>query len=143
MWRCAVLAIAACGSAPPLAEPVANRAAPPGPSNDTDDDGIPDSRDACPAQPEDYDAFADEDGCPDPDNDKDGTPDDTDDCPYAPGPHDGCAVPCSATIINTDDCVLLPAVSFDADGHAAPERLDESRSSCARTRRSRASRSWA
>ena len=39
---------------------------------DTDKDGIPDSVDKCPNDPEDKDGFEDSDGCPDPDNDKDG-----------------------------------------------------------------------
>jgi hypothetical protein len=39
---------------------------------DSDGDGIANSSDACPTQPEDYDGFQDGDGCPDPDNDGDG-----------------------------------------------------------------------
>jgi len=39
---------------------------------DSDGDGIPDSLDACPHDPEDFDGFEDEDGCPEPDNDGDG-----------------------------------------------------------------------
>lgn len=34
--------------------------------DDTDADGIIDSRDACPTAPEDYDSYRDADGCPDP-----------------------------------------------------------------------------
>ena len=41
-------------------------------SKDRDGDGIPDSVDKCPDDPEDKDGFEDSDGCPDPDNDKDG-----------------------------------------------------------------------
>jgi outer membrane protein OmpA-like peptidoglycan-associated protein len=48
---------------------------------DRDADGIPDSVDACPDQPEDMDGFQDKDGCPDPDNDGDGIADATDHCP--------------------------------------------------------------
>ncbi len=33
---------------------------------DADGDGIPDASDACPAEPEDFDGFEDEDGCPEP-----------------------------------------------------------------------------
>ncbi len=51
---------------------------------DRDGDGIPNSRDRCPAKPEDRDAFEDEDGCPDPDNDRDGVPDVQDRCPLKP-----------------------------------------------------------
>jgi outer membrane protein OmpA-like peptidoglycan-associated protein len=52
---------------------------------DTDQDGIPDSEDACPQEPEDKDGFEDADGCPDPDNDKDGVADSDDECPLVPG----------------------------------------------------------
>ena len=38
---------------------------------DTDGDGYLDSVDACPLEPEDFDNFEDDEGCPDPDNDKD------------------------------------------------------------------------
>ncbi|MCA9759813.1 MAG: PorV/PorQ family protein, partial [Candidatus Eisenbacteria bacterium] len=48
---------------------------------DRDGDGIPDNVDACPDAPEDFDGFADTDGCPDPDNDGDGVLDVNDDCP--------------------------------------------------------------
>ncbi|AKQ65725.1 OmpA domain protein [Myxococcus hansupus] len=48
---------------------------------DSDGDGIIDSEDACPNEPEDFDGFEDEDGCPDPDNDQDGIPDAVDKCP--------------------------------------------------------------
>jgi len=48
---------------------------------DTDRDGIPDALDRCPTEPETFNGFEDEDGCPDPDNDKDGIPDEKDKCP--------------------------------------------------------------
>ena len=57
--------------------------------NDKDGDGIPDSVDACPNDPEDKDGFQDEDGCPDPDNDGDGIPDKQDQCPNDPEDKDG------------------------------------------------------
>jgi outer membrane protein OmpA-like peptidoglycan-associated protein len=53
-------------------------------TRDSDGDGVPDALDQCPNDPEDKDAFADEDGCPDPDNDKDGIPDLSDKCPNEP-----------------------------------------------------------
>ena len=53
-------------------------------SGDRDGDGIPDNIDKCPDQPEDFDGFQDEDGCPDPDNDGDGIPDALDKCPNEP-----------------------------------------------------------
>jgi outer membrane protein OmpA-like peptidoglycan-associated protein len=52
---------------------------------DKDGDGIPDSLDKCPEEPEDKDGFEDSDGCPDPDNDKDGIPDVSDACPNEAG----------------------------------------------------------
>jgi outer membrane protein OmpA-like peptidoglycan-associated protein len=39
---------------------------------DDDKDGIPNSMDKCPNDPEDFDGFEDSDGCPDPDNERDG-----------------------------------------------------------------------
>ncbi|MBV8756588.1 MAG: OmpA family protein [Deltaproteobacteria bacterium] len=57
--------------------------------NDHDGDGIPDSVDACPDEPEDKDGFQDEDGCPDLDNDGDGIPDSKDQCPNEPEDKDG------------------------------------------------------
>jgi outer membrane protein OmpA-like peptidoglycan-associated protein len=56
---------------------------------DRDHDKIVDSKDKCPNDPEDYDGFEDEDGCPDPDNDKDGIPDVKDKCPNTPEDIDG------------------------------------------------------
>ncbi|HTR51869.1 MAG TPA: OmpA family protein, partial [Kofleriaceae bacterium] len=56
---------------------------------DTDGDGIPDTTDACPREPEDKDGFQDADGCPDPDNDLDGIPDAKDKCPNEAEDHDG------------------------------------------------------
>jgi OOP family OmpA-OmpF porin len=57
--------------------------------NDRDGDGIPDDIDKCPDEPEDFDGFEDEDGCPDLDNDKDGIPDKLDLCPNDPEDKDG------------------------------------------------------
>jgi outer membrane protein OmpA-like peptidoglycan-associated protein len=56
---------------------------------DRDRDGIVDSADKCPNEPEDRDAFQDEDGCPDPDNDGDGILDASDKCPMEPEDRDG------------------------------------------------------
>jgi len=59
------------------------------PDGDADGDGIPDSVDKCPNEPEDFDMFEDTDGCPDPDNDHDGIPDVADKCPLDPEDKDG------------------------------------------------------
>jgi len=56
---------------------------------DGDGDGIVDSKDACPEDPEDKDTFEDEDGCPDPDNDEDGILDADDTCPLKPETKNG------------------------------------------------------
>jgi OOP family OmpA-OmpF porin len=51
---------------------------------DRDGDGLKDDVDECPAVPEDFDDFEDEDGCPEADNDRDGIPDVDDRCPDNP-----------------------------------------------------------
>jgi OOP family OmpA-OmpF porin len=56
---------------------------------DRDGDGIKDDEDQCPDDPEDFDHFKDEDGCPDPDNDNDGILDVDDRCPNVPEDQDG------------------------------------------------------
>jgi len=57
---------------------------------DQDGDGLNDSEDECPQEPEDFDGFEDEDGCPDTDNDQDGIADTEDACPNVPeGEPDG------------------------------------------------------
>ena len=63
--------------------------APPAPG-DRDGDGILDNVDKCPDQPENYNGFEDEDGCPDdPDTDGDGIPDSKDQCVLVPEDKDG------------------------------------------------------
>ncbi len=56
---------------------------------DRDGDGYRDDTDECPNEPEDFDNFADEDGCPDPDNDRDGILDVDDECDMVPEDRDG------------------------------------------------------
>lgn len=56
---------------------------------DSDGDGILDVDDQCPLDPEDFDGYQDEDGCPDPDNDGDGILDVNDQCPDEPEDKDG------------------------------------------------------
>ena len=48
---------------------------------DADHDGIPVSRDHCPGEPEDWDSYRDDDGCPEYDDDDDGLVDSEDACP--------------------------------------------------------------
>jgi outer membrane protein OmpA-like peptidoglycan-associated protein len=76
-------------------------------SKDSDGDGIPDDIDRCPLDPEDFDGFQDEDGCPDPDNDGDGIVDKIDACPNTPGP------------ISNRGCPVM-----DRDGDGIPDQLD-------------------
>ena len=80
--------------------------------NDKDGDGIPDSVDACPGEPEDRDGFQDEDGCPDLDNDGDGIPDKEDQCPNDAEDKDG--------FQDQDGC---PDRENDNDG--VPDSLDK------------------
>jgi carboxypeptidase family protein len=80
---------------------------------DRDGDGIPDTRDHCPTEPEDRDGFQDDDGCPDLDNDGDGIPDARDRCPNQAEDKDG--------IEDEDGCPDLPsevgAHVIDAEGN--------------------------
>lgn len=78
---------------------------------DSDGDGIWDSDDACPSNPEDYDGFQDEDGCPDYDNDRDGIPDERDKCPNDSEDKDG--------VQDDDGCPDL-----DNDGDGIPDSKD-------------------
>ena len=74
-------------------------------NTDPDNDGITSSTDFCPDQPEDFDGFEDEDGCPDLDNDGDGILDVNDKCPNEPEDSDG--------FENEDGC---PDLDNDGDG---------------------------
>jgi hypothetical protein len=82
---------------------------------DRDGDGIKDDVDKCPDDPEDFDGFEDEDGCPDPDNDRDGIPDVDDKCPDIPEDKDG--------IEDEDGC---PEADIgDRDGDGIPDTTDK------------------
>jgi outer membrane protein OmpA-like peptidoglycan-associated protein/opacity protein-like surface antigen len=58
-------------------------------SADNDGDGIYNDEDDCPSEPEDFDGFQDEDGCPEDDNDGDGVADADDQCPNEAEDRDG------------------------------------------------------
>jgi outer membrane protein OmpA-like peptidoglycan-associated protein len=75
---------------------------------DRDGDGIKDDVDQCPDDPEDYDDFEDEDGCPEPDNDRDGILDEDDQCPNEPEDKDG--------FEDEDGCPENNALDRDGDG---------------------------
>lgn len=72
-----------------LPEPEHDEDTPEEGDTDRDGDGIYDATDECPADPEDYDNFQDEDGCPEEDNDDDGLLDVDEDCPDDPEDFDG------------------------------------------------------
>ena len=84
-------------------------------TGDRDGDGIKDDVDKCPDDPEDYDGFEDEDGCPDPDNDKDGILDEVDDCPNDPETFNGYK--------DEDGCP--DGVVRDRDGNGIPDDVDK------------------
>ena len=75
---------------------------------DRDGDGLKDDVDKCPDNPEDFDDFEDEDGCPEPDNDRDGIVDEDDDCPLVPEDKDG--------FQDEDGCPEGDANDRDGDG---------------------------
>jgi outer membrane protein OmpA-like peptidoglycan-associated protein len=79
---------------------------------DSDHDGILDDVDKCPNDPEDYDGFQDDDGCPDPDNDNDGIIDKYDKCPNDPEDYDG--------FKDDDGCP-----DIDNDGDGIPDTIDK------------------
>jgi len=94
--------------------------------DDLDGDGIKNSLDRCPANPEDFDQFEDEDGCPERDNDKDGILDVNDKCPLQPEDidqfedEDGCPDP-----DNDKDGILDDADRLgDRDCRNEPEDRD-------------------
>lgn len=82
---------------------------------DRDGDGYRDDVDGCPDEPEDFDRFADEDGCPDPDNDRDGILDDDDECPMVPEDRDG----------DADDDGCPEGNESDRDGDGLLDDVDE------------------
>jgi len=73
---------------------------------DRDGDGYLDPDDQCPDQPENFNGYQDQDGCPDdPDTDGDGIPDSRDACRIEPEDHD--------SYLEEDGC---PEADNDADG---------------------------
>ncbi len=82
---------------------------------DRDGDGYKDDVDQCPDDPEDFDDFEDEDGCPEPDNDKDGILDVDDKCPNDPETKNGYQ--------DADGCP--DSTTFDRDGDGIPDDQDK------------------
>jgi len=107
---------------------------------DIDGDTILDDVDQCPTEPEDFDGFQDEDGCPDLDNDGDGVLDVNDGCPNDAEDidgfedEDGCPDPDNDGdgILDVDDqCPNEPGTlenngcpDPDRDGDGVPDRVD-------------------
>ncbi|MFO0714093.1 MAG: thrombospondin type 3 repeat-containing protein [Sandaracinus sp.] len=94
----------------------------PRPVHDSDGDGLKDDVDNCPADDEDFDQYADEDGCPEPDNDDDGVLDATDQCPNDAedrddvNDEDGCPDPDDDGDGIADGYDSCPAQPEDRDG---------------------------
>jgi outer membrane protein OmpA-like peptidoglycan-associated protein len=82
---------------------------------DRDGDGYKDDVDLCPDDPEDFDDFEDEDGCPEPDNDKDGLLDYEDKCPNDPETKNG--------FQDEDGCP--DNLISDRDGDGIPDDTDK------------------
>ncbi|MGB7478143.1 MAG: OmpA family protein [Polyangiales bacterium] len=85
---------------------------------DTDGDGIVDEDDACPNEPEDFDGFADEDGCPDPDPDRDGDGviDRLDNCPDEPGPEENQGCPEEQQVVIEESRLeIMDKIYFNVD----------------------------
>jgi len=80
---------------------------------DRDGDGLLDAVDECPDEPEDFDEFEDENGCPDPDNDQDGILDEPDECPNEP-----------ETVNDIDDEDGCPDSEVDTDGDGYMDHVD-------------------
>jgi len=81
---------------------------------DNDGDGITDSQDKCPNEPEDRDGFQDEDGCPDLDNDGDTVADTSDECPNEAGnPNNrGCPVKYKNIVVTENKIELRQTIYF-------------------------------
>ena len=95
---------------------------------DSDGDGIADPFDVCPNQPETYNGFADNDGCPDStpsltgalsDQDGDGIPDAIDACPNEPERYNG--------FQDDDGCPDIPPYTSDIDSDldGIPNSIDQ------------------
>ncbi len=82
---------------------------------DRDGDGLKDDVDRCPDDPEDFDDFEDENGCPDLDNDRDEILDVDDQCPNEPEDRDG--------VEDQDGCP--DPDQFDRDGDGILDQDDE------------------
>ncbi|HOX25970.1 MAG TPA: OmpA family protein [Candidatus Krumholzibacteria bacterium] len=102
---------------------------------DADRDGLEDRVDRCPRVAEDYDGFADDDGCPDYDNDNDSIADGDDPCPMDAEDRDGyldddgCPDPDNDNdgVLDSADQCPDEAEDFDGvrDDDGCPDRDDD------------------
>lgn len=86
---------------------------------DADGDGIADVDDDCPNDPEDFDGFEDEDGCPDPDHDSDGVLDSDDSCPESDIRETVILQQCDSGVTNTvfdDGCSISDKLATCLNG---------------------------
>lgn len=90
-------------------------------SSDNDKDGIPNGKDACPDEAEDFDGFQDDDGCPDLDNDSDGIADLYDKCPDQTEDLDGYQDDDGCPDLDNDGDKILDALDGCPD---QPEDID-------------------
>ena len=118
-----------------------SRAIEPGP-NDADGDGLLDDADECPDEPENFNQWEDDDGCPEkiPDSDGDGLNDRIDECQSEPEDVDsfedgnGCPDPDNdqdGVVDDKDECPLEPGAienrgcpDADSDGDTVVDRRD-------------------
>lgn len=85
------------------------------PTADDDRDGFVNAYDECEDEPEDYDDFEDDDGCPEYDNDNDEIPDEDDECPNEPEDLD-----------DTDDLDGCPDPEYpDSDDDGYDDNVDK------------------
>jgi outer membrane protein OmpA-like peptidoglycan-associated protein len=89
-------------------------AAPPA-ARDGDADGIADTQDGCPEQPEDRDGFEDGDGCPESDNDKDGVLDVADVCPALAGLAAERGCPGKVQVTEEGELVVFQQILFEVN----------------------------
>jgi OmpA-OmpF porin, OOP family len=111
----------------PRERQIADLASPPG---DRDGDGIPDDVDQCPDDPETFNDYQDEDGCPEYDRDGDGFYDDQDLCPDEAGvAPDGCPIRDTdgdGIYDDVDQCPTEPETFNDyMDEDGCPDELPE------------------
>ncbi len=96
------------------------------PDGDRDGDGLLDSEDKCPDEPENYNGYQDADGCPDdPDTDGDGIPDSRDQCVLEPEDKDGYLDEDGCPDIDNDLDTIPDAKDKDATGRSCANEPED------------------